>query len=143
MTTVTDDHVLVAYVDGSNLHDVAPLLRSRLQGFIQEHSWCTNHVCFVDQVHERDSSIGPDDFPAWDLGINLGLDHIKNQKDWFVDVEALGKLLKELHNESGRDFVLFLVYRSKPWLQEHLCFVDGKPIAWASVRKMIENLTKA
>ena len=41
---LTDEHILCAYVDGSDIHDVAPLLRIQLDGFIAGRRWATDQV---------------------------------------------------------------------------------------------------
>jgi hypothetical protein len=48
MPELTDEHVLCAYVDGSDLHDIAPLLRLRLQTFIGDRRWTTDEEWFDD-----------------------------------------------------------------------------------------------
>ena len=142
MAKLSDQHVLVAYVDGSDLHDVASLLRSEFQQFIESQHWRTNQVVFVDQVHDPDPDF-PDFLPDWDLGINLGLDHILRADGWFGDVEALIRFLERLHAVAGRDFVVFMAFRSRIWLQEHLCFVEGKPIDLNWLREAIERLVSS
>jgi hypothetical protein len=140
MSMLADEHVLVAYVDGNDFHEVAPILRSHFQDFIAKRQWCTDQVTFVDQVHDPDPAF-PDWLPDWDLGINLGLDHVPQMGEWFVDIETLVQFMEGLHAESGRDFVLFLAYRSRPWLQEHLYFINGEEVDLHWLREAIERIT--
>lgn len=75
------------------------------------------------------------------MGINLGLDHRKKCEGWFDDIAALMEFLQELYAESGRRFEVLICYRSKPWLQNHLCFVETEPVDLVLLRDMIERLT--
>jgi len=136
---LTDEHVLCAYADGSDLHDAAPLLRSRLGALLAGRRWATDQVVLVDQMHAPDPE-HPDCLPDWDLGVNIGLDHIRRSAAWFADVEALVECLVALHEESARDFAVFLAFRSRTWLQEHLAFIGGKPVDLPWLRKVIEKL---
>jgi hypothetical protein len=47
-----------------------------------------------------------------------------------------------LHDESGREFVLFMCSRSKPWLQEELLTVGAEPADFAWLDDAIARLTK-
>lgn len=138
MATVTDENVLVAYVDGSDLRDVAPLLRDRFRQFITGRAWVTDQVLFVDQVHDPDPSY-PDYLPDWDLGLNIGLDHVPVRPAWFADVRALVEFLTTLQVESGRHFMVCLASRSRHWFQEHLVVVDGDAIDFAWLQEMIQR----
>jgi hypothetical protein len=140
MPALTDEYVLAAYVEGSDLKEVASLVRSRLTKFIADHRWSTDQLLFVDQVEELLESTDEDFLPAWDLGINLGLDHHSTDANWFVDVEALVRMLQSLHIESGRDFVLFLCFRSRPWLQEHLDFIGSRPVDLKWLKDAMQRL---
>jgi hypothetical protein len=103
MPAVSDEYVLCAYVDGSDLHNVAPLLRTRFQQFVADHKWITPHVHFI----------------------------------------ALIDVLDALHLESGRAFALILAYPSRPWLQNHLWFIDGKAVVMTWLRDAIARLSPA
>jgi len=142
MPKLTDEHVLCAYVDGSDQHDVSPLIRSRLQRFIADRRWTTGQILFVDQILDPDPDF-PDFLPEWDLGVNLGLDHVQLNEEWFDDIEALVECLAGLHTETERDFELFIAYRSRPWLQEHLTFIDGKSVDLAWLKEVISMLAKS
>src|SRR5262249_49830278 len=119
MHKLTDEYVLCAYVEGNDLQKVAPLLRAQIQTFIAARRWATDQALFVDQIHDPDPKF-PEWLPDWDLGVNLRLDHIRQNDGWFDDIKALVEYLTSLRAESERDFVLFIAYRSRPWLQEHL-----------------------
>jgi hypothetical protein len=139
MTTTTDERLLLAYVEESDLHAVAALLRKRFGDFITARKWATSEVVFVDQVQPADPD-HPDFLPQWDLGLNLGLDHIPSCPTWFGDIEALARFLRELAGETGCEFVLVLAFRSQPWRQEHLAFVSGNEVDLVGLRQIIERL---
>jgi hypothetical protein len=137
---VTDEIVLAAYANGFDLDSVAPALRLAFAKFASSGSWPSNQVFVVDQRQEPDPS-EPDFLPEWDLGLNLGMDHLPRCPNWFAGVEALVAMLRQSHEETGRDFELFLCFRSKLWYQEHLLFVGSAEVDLAWLRAAIERLT--
>jgi hypothetical protein len=78
--------------------------------------------------------------PEWDLGLNLGLDHRVGLPSWFAGVEAVVGFLRRLAAETGRQFVLFLCFRSEPWRQEHLDFIGPGPLDLRWLQDAIERL---
>jgi hypothetical protein len=136
---LTDEIVLAAYVDGSDLDSVAPTLRTAFANFALSGAWPTNQVLVVDQRQPPDST-APDFLPQWDLGLNLGLDHRWVQSGWFDGVERLVKMLQNLAGHSGREFVLFVCFRSEPWRQEHLDWVGCAPVDLVWLRQAMERL---
>ena len=140
MESLTDEHVLAAYVDGSDLDDVAPALRAAFARFAGSGVWPSPQVLVVDQRQPPDPA-EPESLPQWDMGLNLGLDHLPQSPGWFAGVEALVGVLRSLAAETGREFVLFLCFRSEPWRQEHLAFVGPGPVDLPWLRAAIERLT--
>jgi hypothetical protein len=140
MGLLTDEHVLAAYTDGSDLDTVAPALRAAFDRFAASGSWPSDQVLVVDQRQPRDSA-EPEFLPQWDLGLNLGLDHRPRSPDWFAGVEAVVGLLRQLAADTGREFVLLLCFRSEPWRQEHLVFVGPGPVDLPWLRVAIDRLT--
>jgi hypothetical protein len=138
--SLTDEHVLAAYVDGSDLDDVAPTLRAAFERFAGSGAWPSPQVLVVDQRQPPDSA-GPEFLPQWDLGLNLGLDHRPQSPGSFAGVESLVGLLRQLAAETGREFVLSVCFRSEPWRQEHLTFVGPGPVDLPWLRAAIERLT--
>lgn len=59
---------LFAYVDGSDLEEVAPTLRSALQDLVQGATWA-HEVFVVDDRMPQDDEVGF--LPEWNLGLNL------------------------------------------------------------------------
>jgi hypothetical protein len=137
-----DEHVLAAYVDGSDLDAVAPALRAAFGQFADSGSWPSEQVLVVDQRQPADPE-EPDFLPQWDLGLNLELDQARSAPNWFAGVEALVALLRQLAAETGREFVMFLCFRSQPWRQEYLTFVGPGPVDLAWLCGTIERLTRA
>lgn len=80
--------------------------------------------------------------PDWDMGLNLGLDHVRESPNWFSGVESLVGLLEHLNSEMSLSFELFVCYRSPAWLQEHLAFVSAKPTNLNWLKNAIERLTR-
>jgi hypothetical protein len=138
--SLTDEHVLAAYADGSDLDDVAPALRAAFERFAGSGAWPSPQVLAVDQRQPPDPA-EPEFLPQWDLGLNLGLDHRPRFPAWFAVVEALVGVLRQLAADTGREFVLFLCFQSEGWRQEHLAFVGPGPVDLPWLREAIERLT--
>jgi len=94
----------------------------------------------VDQRHPPDPT-RPDFLPQWDLGLNLGLDHLPQTQRWFDGVESPVGLLRQLAAQTGHEVALFLCFRSEPWRQEELVSVGAGPVDLAWLRGAIERLT--
>jgi hypothetical protein len=139
--TLTDEHVLAAYVDGSDLDSVAPALNAAFSRFAASGAWPSKQVLVVDQRQPPDAA-EPGFLPDWDLGLNLGLDDLPRAGDWFAGVESLVRLLQQLAADTGREFVMFMCYLSQPWRQEHLTFVGSEPVDLAWLRGAIERLLR-
>ena len=101
-------HVLYAYVDGSDLHDTESALMERLSAFIASRSWvCTDTKVVNQRGSTDDPSLGPDDLPDWDIGLNFALpDPRAETPGWFADVEDTVRFLGQLHVDTGRDFIV-------------------------------------
>jgi hypothetical protein len=52
------------------------------------------------------------------------------------------RFLKQIVDENGIEVVIQVSYSSKPWHSVHIAFVDERPVDFATIRKMIERLTK-
>jgi hypothetical protein len=101
-------HTLFAYVDGSDLDDIANAMQGRLRAFVEGRRWVADEAWVVNQRLEYDASCSkPEDIPSWDLGLNLLLpDPGVEPAGWFADVEAIARFLGTLHEKFGRDFVI-------------------------------------
>ncbi|MEZ6072994.1 MAG: hypothetical protein R3C10_22700 [Pirellulales bacterium] len=101
-------HVLCAYADGSDLHEVAANLIDRISTFVDSRSWICSGARVVNQQGDiGDPSLGPDDLPDWDVGISFDLpDPGYEPPDWFMDVEVTVQFLAQLHVGTGRDFII-------------------------------------
>jgi hypothetical protein len=138
--SLTDEHVLVAYADGADLDDVAPTLRATFARFAGSGAWPSGELQLVDLRQPIDPA-EPEFLPKWDLGLNLGLDHRPGSPNWFAAVESLVAVLRQLAADTGREFVLFVCFRSEPWRQEHLAFVGPGLVDLAWLREAINRLT--
>lgn len=99
--------LLYAYVEGSDLDLVAPLLEARFKTFISGRPWAVRDVWVVNQRHGPETCTRLGDLPACDLGLNLRLPKPGAEPPgWFADVEAVAQFLGGLHGELGREFVL-------------------------------------
>jgi hypothetical protein len=99
--------ILYAYVDGSDLADIAEALEVRFAGFVGSRSWASGSASVVNQQHGPDPTLEAGDLPDWDLGLNLELpDTGSEPKGWFADIESIAQFLGTLHRECGRDFII-------------------------------------
>ena len=99
-------HTLLAYVEGSDLGDLAGELEAQFDQFVGSRTWNSPDVWIVNQRQDRNSAKS-NDLPQWDLGLNMELpDAGKETPGWFSDVEAIAQFLGELHATTGRNFFI-------------------------------------
>lgn len=119
-------YILYASVDGSNLRDVADVIDRRLRQFVETTPWVIERPLVVNERGEVDPSLDPDDLPTWTLGLNLNLPHPASAPpNWFDDIDRIVRVLAELHVETGKDFVIGVGDRTRPWFSDDLMFVDS------------------
>src|SRR5688572_14043286 len=95
-------HTLYAYVEGSDLEQVVDDIESRVARFVGETRWRHTTPRLVNQRRENDPSLGPDDLPDWELGLNVELpDAPAEPHGWFHDVQTIARFLAELHTITG------------------------------------------
>jgi hypothetical protein len=100
-------HVLYAYVDGADLEDVAEVLDSRFELFVEGREWTIGPATVVNQRHGEETCSASGDLPLWDLGLNLELpDPGAEPPGWFADVQAIAQFLGGLHSECGWEFII-------------------------------------
>jgi hypothetical protein len=118
-------HTLYAYVEGSDLDEVADDIESRVAQFVRETQWRHATPRLVNQRREKDPTLGPDDYPDWELGLNVELPDTPNEPHgWFQDVETIAGFLAGLHSITGRDFVIGIGDNERG-ISEDLFFVDA------------------
>jgi len=125
-------HTLYAYAEGNDLHDVAVTLDSAFARLVEEGGWACGQPWVVNQRRENDPSLGPGDFPDWEIGLNILLpDPGAEPRGWFSDVERVVAFLERLHDQTGREFVLGIGH-NEPGISEDVAFVGHKPVdrAW-------------
>ena len=100
-------HLLYAYVDGSDLHELEESLLASFDNFVDSREWTLQGVKVVNQRHDEDDSLSEGDLPGWDLGLNVDLPDVGQEPEgWFADVEAIATWLGGLHVQTRRDFII-------------------------------------
>lgn len=122
---------IYAYVDGFDLQEVEGLLLDKLQGFSE--TWGVDSVQVINHKCPRTPDLEPEDFPDWNLGINVEVENLARTK-----VEALVKFLSEAAIESGREFVVGTYFPEKH-ITEDLCFI-GAAVTQESIDFLTEQL---
>lgn len=103
---MSNTHVIYAYVDGSDLEDVAELLEARLDALVAAHRWASQVPRVVNQRHPPDPSVGPDDLPDWDLGLNLDVGPLCVTRHLLQDLATVVDALQAVYFATHRSFVL-------------------------------------
>jgi len=85
------------YVDGYDLHEVAPLLKRRLA----EIAGRVSGVRVIDDRFERTPDLQPEDLPVWNLGLNFDLGAERAGL-----IRGVIESIRALSEESGRDFAV-------------------------------------
>ena len=99
-------HTLYAYVDGSDLSDVAEAIERQLRLFVDAEQWFGTPPIVINQ-RAPESATHAGDSPDWDLGLNLVLrDSGAEGPAWFRDVDMIARHLGRLHARFHRDFVI-------------------------------------
>jgi hypothetical protein len=130
-------HTLYAYVDGSDLHGNAAKLESEFARFVAETDWAQARPWVVNQRREDEPTLGPDDLPDWELGLNMYLpDPGKEPPGWFSDIERIATFLGRLHTKTGRDFVIG-IGDSERGISEDLYVIDRPDPDLALLRETI------
>jgi hypothetical protein len=130
-------HTLYAYVEGSDLHDVAETLNLRLSAFLASREWHCAKVWLVNQSRPDDPSLQPGDLPDWELGINLELpDPGRERPGWFSDIEAIARFFGVLHKDTGRCFVIG-IGDNDTRISEDLFFVESASPDLSQLRQII------
>ena len=130
-------HTLYAYVDGSDLHDLAAELESKFACFVNETNWHWGQPWVVNQKREDDPTLGIGDLPDWELGLNMDLpDPDKEPPGWFLDVEQIAAFLGMLHSETGRDFIIGIGDNERG-ISEDLFSVDRRDPDLGLLRRII------
>jgi hypothetical protein len=131
-------YVLYAYVDGSDLHGVEADVERHIQGFIESSTWHLDKAWLVNQRREDDPSLGPDDLPDWQLGLNVKLQAPESAPaNWFDDIEHIVRFLGQLHEETNRDFVVGVGDTTRPWFSDDLLFVDRRNPDLTHLRRIL------
>jgi hypothetical protein len=130
-------HTLYAYVDGSDLDEVADDIESRVTQFVRETGWRHANPRLVNQRRKNDPTLGPDDLPDWELGLNVELPDAPGEAHgWFQDVESIARFLADLHAITGRDFVIGIGDNERG-VSEDLFFVNDATPDLSLLRQIV------
>jgi hypothetical protein len=117
--------ILYVYVDDSDLEDCHAFVGAAF--FALSQRWASKACRFVDDRHPRTPELHADDFPQWNLGIEM-----PRNKFGRNEVSELVAFASDLSARSGRTFVLG-VGREEGW-SEDLAFLGAaageREIAW-------------
>jgi len=142
MPALTDECVL--NVEGFLPFDPAESLRRRAQEFVRSRSWSTKEVFYGDQAEPagEDAEAGSPK-PLWSFCFCLGLDHISpGSEDWRSDIRALVDFVQPIYSETGREIVVEVRYRSKPWYSEHIDYVDDNTADLNTICSLVERVVR-
>ena len=130
--------IFYAYVDGSDLTELEDLLVDRLNAFVRSRTWTCGNVHLVNQKGDpNDPSLGPDDLPDWELGINFTTPNdTESQLNWIDDVEETIAFLAQLHTETDRDFVIG-IGDAEQGISQDLMFISSPNPDTAALRRML------
>ncbi len=124
---------LYAYADGNDLSQVETQILDSLRVCIYERNWVGSRPRIVNQRHDGDETLGQDDLPDWDLGINLELpDPGAEPPDWFSNVEAVAQVCAS----TGHPFVIGVA--TQAGVAEDLFFVDSRKPDLVRLRAVLE-----
>ena len=130
-------HTLYAYAEGNDLHDVAADIEARVERFIRDTRWRCAVPSVVNQRRPDDPTLGPDDLPDWDVGLNLDLpDRPRKPEGWVDDVERIAVFLADLRSATGRDFVIGIGDNERGF-SEDLFSIDGPAPDLGLLRRII------
>jgi hypothetical protein len=134
--SVASKQSLYAYVDGSDLVDLADDMTNDLQAFVASRSWRTQPTV-VNQRRIDDARLEPGDLPPWELGLNLDLPAPGAEpSEWFDDVASIARYLGELHDKYGRDFVLGIHFADTN-ATEDVFFVESADVDTEELRRAL------
>src|SRR5262245_39718170 len=121
-------HTLYAYVEGSDLDEVADAIETALEALVASSKWVFESPRIVNKKHERDDSYGPDDLTDWDLGLNLDLpDTGAEPVGWFQDVEQVARVVGQVVARTGREFVIGIGDNSTGISEDLFWVENGEP----------------
>lgn len=129
--------VLYAYVDGSDLHEIAETLEAEFHRFVAESNWVWTKPWVINQRRDDDPSLSPGDLPDWEVGLNMDLpDPGVEPRGWFSDVEHTASFLGQLHASTGRTFVVGIGDKERG-ISEDLYFIDRRVPDLALLRQIV------
>ena len=129
--------ILYAYVEGSDLVDLADEINARFLEFTKSRKWAFGDIWHVNKRQLIDRTHGPEDLPDWDLGLNLRLPSPGSEPvGWFSDVVAIVQFLGVLHHDIRRGFVIGICDEDTK-VSDDLFFVGSSEPDLAELRNVI------
>ena len=129
--------VLYAYVDGSDLHDIASDLAAEFEDFVVGRMWVCDDPHVVDQKCLHDPAMKSGDLPDWDLGLNLDLPDSGHEKPgWFADVIAIAEFLAKLTTKYDREFAIGIA-DTQTGVSEDLHYIESDEPGLEHLRAII------
>jgi hypothetical protein len=129
-------HTLYFYVDGSDLHEVAPTILREVERLVDSRTW-SQPAWIVNHVYPRDVSMRPDDLTDWDLGLNYELpDLTEVAGEWLGDVERIAAQIDQVAFETGRGFVMGLG-NNETGISEDILHLRGGGVDLDRLRAML------
>ncbi len=130
-------HTLFAYVDGSDLDDVAEDLERSFADFVEHSTWRFARPSVVSQRFEDDLTLKPGDLQTWELGLNADLpDPGSEPPGWFADIESIARFLGLLHARTGRNFMIGIADHERGFSEDLFC-VDSEHPDLEQLRQII------
>lgn len=121
-------HTLYAYAVGKDLHVVADEIEQRVVQFIRETPWRFNTPFFIDQRAFEDPSLGTDNLPDWELGLNYDLpDPPLEPPGWFWDIQQIASFFGSLFEATGRKFVIGIGDNERGITEDLFSIESGQP----------------
>jgi len=106
---------LYVYVDGCDLANVSDNLEKEFKYFLS--IWNVSGSKFINQQFPRTPDLSPEDYPEWNLGINIKFEKLPSEK-----IDELVSFLNTLSSNTDREFVIGY-YDSECGISEDWCFV--------------------
>jgi hypothetical protein len=133
----TPRHTLYCFVEGGDLHEVAPMIESRFRQLASQAGWNWRTPEIVNRRQPRTPDMRPDDLLQWELGLTLGLPNPGQEpKDWFADVERVARFAGSVFAETGRELVLG-IWDAERNISEDLFDIDSDRVDLGELRAVI------
>ena len=136
MPGVMPKHTLYAYLDGADVEGVAERVLDEAERFLAHRKFRVLSPTLVDQTESTDD-MREGYLPLRDVGLNIVLpDPGSEPPEWISELEGILQFLSELAGAVHRPFIIG-IGDDLTGLTEDLFSVDGTPVEWSTIRKLI------